>query len=169
MSQTKKVAATVQQLYRHYIISISLLGLLLLLLLFRLLPFLEESQPINFTFERYLIMVTLIAIPLTLKWFANRLQNCHRPLLWEDARRRYRQAYLWRHYILSVVTLLHILLFGISHNTNFFWFSVVLFIVFLYCRPSLPELEILLEEPVKRDGALQENQDNKNDDTPTGE
>jgi hypothetical protein len=141
----------IRHLYRHYFVSISLLGLLLLLLLFHLLPFWQDSQPVSITLERYLIMLTLIAIPSTLKWFATRLKKSPRPLMWEDASRRYRQLYFIRLYILTAVTLTHILLFGISRNLNFFWFSLVLFIIFLFCRPSIPEIESLLVEPGKKE------------------
>lgn len=147
MSQRVKMETAIRHLYRHYFVSISLLGLLLLLLLFHLFPFWQDSQPVGITLERYLIMLTLIAIPTTLKWFATRLKKSARPLMWEDASRRYRQLYFIRLYILTAVTLTHILLFGITRNLNFFWLSLVLFILFLFCRPSIPEIESLLEEP----------------------
>ncbi len=149
MSQRVKMETAIRHLYRHYFVSISLLGLLLLLLLFHLFPFWQDSQPVSITLERYLIMLTLIAIPTTLKWFATRLKKSPRPLMWEDASRRYRQLYFIRLYILTAVTLIHILLFGITRNLNFFWFSLMLFILFLFCRPSIPEIESLLEEPEK--------------------
>ncbi len=168
MNRTGNVTTTVQKLQRHFLFSLLLTGLLLLLVLFQLLPFWRESQPIHITLERYLIVVTLITIPLILRWFSKRLRNSNPPLAWEEARRCYQQAFLWRHYILTLVTLLHVVLFGISRNMNFFWFAVVLFIVFLFCRPSQQELESLLTEPVDSADVEQENQDNESDDTAAG-
>ena len=66
-----------------------------------------------------------------------------------------------------MVTLFHLCLYGISRNTNFFWFTVVLLIIFLFCRPSPVELESLMEEPSKKDDREKETQDS--DDTSIGE
>ena len=162
-----KINATIRHLFVHYFSAITFLILLALLILFRLLPFRQESQPVNVTLERYLIMVTLIAIPASLKWFAHRLKKSDRPMLMEDARNQYRRIYYVRHYTLAMVTLFHICLYGISRNTNFFWFTVVLLIIFLFCRPSPVELESLMEEPSKKDDREKETQDS--DDTSIGE
>jgi len=60
-------------------------------------------------------------------------------------------------------------LFGISRNMNFFWFAILLFIVFLFCRPSYQELENLLETPAGSDTGHLDNEDNIADDTSAGE
>ena len=169
MSQTNLLTATIRQLQLHYWIIFSSLGLFLLLILFQLIPYWQESRPVSIILERYLIVITLIAIPLALRMFASKLKKSPLPLTSEDARNRYKKASLLRLYILSAVTLLHIVLFGISRNMNFFWFAILLFIVFLFCRPSYPELENLLETPAGSDTGHLDNEDNIADDTSAGE
>ncbi|HOO95321.1 MAG TPA: hypothetical protein PLH60_04730 [Proteiniphilum sp.] len=168
MNRTDLFTATIRQLYLHYWIILSSLVLLLLLILFQLIPFWQESRPVSIILERYLIVVTLIAIPLALKMFASRLKKDPLPLTGEDARGRYKSASLWRLYILTAVTLFHLLLFGISRNMNFFWFTIVLFTVFLFCRPSYQELENLLETPAGSDTGHLDNEDHIGDDTTAG-
>ena len=168
MSRTDLFTATIRQLYLHYRIILSSLVLLLLLILFQLIPFWQESRPVSIILERYLIVATLIAIPLALKMFANRLKKGPLPLTSEDARNRYKKASLWRLYILTAVTLLHIVLFGFSRNMNFFWFTIVLFTVFLFCRPSYPELENLTEKPTSKETGDEDNEDHIGDDTTAG-
>ncbi len=36
-------------------------------------------------------------------------------------------------------------MYDYSGNLNFFWITTVLFILFIYCKPSFPELEKLLK------------------------
>ncbi len=157
---------TIRHLFHHYIASISLLGLLLLLILLHLFPFWQNSRPVGITLERYLILFTLIVIPSTLKWFATRLKKSPRPMTWTEASRRYRQLYFVRLYILTVATLTHLILFGLSRNLNFFWLSLVLIILFLYCRPSIPEIESLLEKAEKKEDE-ERNQSNPDHNDPT--
>lgn len=168
MSQTNLLTATIRQLQLHYWIIFSSLGLFLLLILFQLIPYWQESRPVSIILERYLIVITLIAIPLALKMFANKLKKSTLPLTSGEARNLYKKASLLRLYILSAVTLFHIVLFGISRNMNFFWFAILLFTVLLFCRPSYPELENLSEKPTCKETGDVDNEDHIGDDTTAG-
>lgn len=137
----------IRLLKRHYYGNITLLAVLFLLILFRVVPLFMDGQAVNVTAERYAIMVSIIAIPVSLKFFAHRLKKLPRPLETLTATEKYKNASFLRLYTISGVTLMHIILFGISRNMNFFWFTVVLFIVFLFCKPSYQELESLTEIP----------------------
>ncbi len=48
---------------------------------------------------------------------------------------------------------MNIVLYAYSFNMNFFWFTVVLFIIYVFCKPSYPELENVVnrvtEEEIK--------------------
>lgn len=134
-------------LKRHYYGHLIFLTLLFLVVLFRFLPLLPDTPWVSVTLERYAIMLSIIAIPLSLKHFANRLKRLPHPLDTDVAVRKYEYATYLRLYSISAVTFMHILLFGFSRNTNFLWFTVVLLIVFLYCKPSYPELAGLTEAP----------------------
>ena len=131
----------------HYYGNIILLAVVFLLILFRIVPLFADGQAVNVTAERYAIMITILAIPVSLKFFAYRLKKIPRPVETVAATEKYKNASFLRLYTISAVTLMHIMLFGISLNMNFFWFTVVLFIVFLFCKPSYEELESLTEVP----------------------
>ena len=143
----EKMNKAVALLKRHYYGHFIFLALLFLLVLFRVVPLLSDTPLINITLERYVIMISIIAIPLSLKHFADRLKKLPRPLDSDVAVRRYQNVFYLRLYTISAVTFMHILLFGFSRNTNYLWFAVVLLIVFLYCKPSYPELAGLTEAP----------------------
>ncbi|MDR2815808.1 MAG: hypothetical protein LBB62_03795 [Proteiniphilum sp.] len=137
----------IKLLKRHYYGNIALLAVVFLLILFRVIPLFTDGQAINVTAERYVIMISIIAIPVSLRFFARRLKKSPRPLETPAATHIYISASFLRLYTISGVTLMHIILFGIFRNMNFFWFTVVLFIVFLFCKPSYEELESLTVIP----------------------
>ncbi len=145
MKDRNTMDKTIALLKRHYYANIILMAAAFLLILFRIIPLFTDGQSVGVTMERYAIMITIIAIPVSLKLFAYRLKKITRPLEIPTAVEVYKKASFLRLYTISAVTLMHIILFGISRNMNFFWFTVVLFIVFLFCKPSYEELENLTE------------------------
>jgi cobalamin synthase len=134
-------------LKKHYYGNVIALALFFILILFRIIPLLQESELIGVTLERYIIMISIITIPLALKLFARRLKKVPRPAETAIAVSVYKNASHLRLYTISAVTILNILLFGFSRNSNFMWITVVLFIIFLYCKPSYTELANLTEVP----------------------
>ncbi|HAR38894.1 MAG: hypothetical protein A2W86_02035 [Bacteroidetes bacterium GWD2_45_23] len=134
-------------LSRHLYGNMISLALLFLLVLLRIIPISENFLSVGVTMERYAIMITIIAIPLSLKLFADRLKKIPRPLKAIEATTKYKKLFYLRLYTLSAVTLMNIALLGLSRNSNFMWFTIVLFIIFLFCRPSLVELTGLSELP----------------------
>ena len=157
MNDRQAMEKTIQLLKVHYYGSILLLAVIFVLTLFSPVPFFTEGQAISVTAERYAIMITIIAIPAALKFFAYRLKKISRPAPTAKATDEYKKASFLRLYIISAVTLINIFLFAISRNMNFFWFTVVLFIVFLFCKPSYPELEILTQTPEEK-GSTEEDE-----------
>lgn len=148
MEQENKIDEVLRLLKWHYYGNIILLIGIFLLILFRIIPlFPDEHFTVGVTAERYAIILSIIVIPVSLKFFAHRLKKISRPLGTMAAAKKYKNVSLFRLYSISAVTLMHILLFGISRNMNFFWFTIVLFIVFLFCRPSYEELKSLTELP----------------------
>ena len=147
MREENRMESRVTVLSRHYYGSIISLMLVFLLVLFRVIPLFGESELISITLERYSLMISLIAIPLSLRLFAWMLKKVSRPVATEMAMRVYTKASHLRLYTISAVTLLNILLFGMSRNTNFLWMTAVLFVIFLYCKPSFVELSSLTTLP----------------------
>lgn len=145
--ENDKIAQATRRLKKHYRGNILFLALFFLLVLFRLLPFFGVGQPVSVTLERYAIMIPIIAIPLSLKYFASRLKGISRPAEAATAIKIYKSASYLRLYTLSTVTLAFIILYGYSGNMNFFWLTAVLFVVFLYCNPSYQELDNMTKEP----------------------
>lgn len=156
MRNNNIINKTISLLNRHYYINIIVLVVVFLFILFRVIPIFTEGQPVSITAERYAIIITIIAIPLSLKFFADRLKKIPRPLEEGKASEKYKSASFVRLYTMSFITMMHILLFSISRNMNFLWFTVVLLIVFLFCKPSYPELESLSETPLGAEGGLGE-------------
>ncbi|WP_313380208.1 hypothetical protein [Proteiniphilum saccharofermentans] len=141
---------TIKLLRGHYYGNIILLAVIFLFSIFSMIPLFTDGQAISATLERYAIMITIIAIPASLKFFADRLKKSACPVNIPTASNKYKNISFIRLYTISAVTLMHIILFTISRNMNFFWFTVVLFIVFLFCKPSYEELENLTETPGKQ-------------------
>ena len=135
-------------LKRHYYATFLLLAGLFLLVLLRLIPFPEGLLSGSVVLERYAIMITIIVIPMALKLFADSLKKIQRPLDPSEADRKYKKLYYLRLYSIAGVTLMNILLYGFSRNSNFMWLTVVLFIIFLFCKPSVVELTGLSEPPM---------------------
>lgn len=146
----------IKHLKLHYWGNIAFLAILFLIILFKVLPFFNEPQPLSVTIERYAIVVTIIAIPAALKLFSNLLKKVPENESFKTKTDKYRSASYLRLYTISAITLLNIILFGYSRNMNFMWFVVVLFIVFMFCRPSYPELDNL----VNNENLTSANQDN---------
>ncbi|MCE5205995.1 MAG: hypothetical protein LLF80_07845 [Porphyromonadaceae bacterium] len=146
-------------LNRHLFGNMISLALLFFLVLFRGIPFPENILSVGVTMEQYAIMITIIAIPAALKLFAVQLKKIPRPMEAVEAGKKYKKISYLRLYTLSAVTLMHIVLLGFSRNSNFIWFTIVLFIIFLFCRPSLVELTSLSELPDSRQQQIIEPQE----------
>ncbi len=145
MKSSSVMEKAIKLLRGHFYGNIILLAAIFLLAIFNMIPLFMDGQAISVTAERYAIMITIIAIPASLKLFAHLLKKRPHPTDIWTATDKYKNTSFLRLYTLSTVTLMHIILFAISRNMNFFWFTVVLFIVFFFCKPSYPELENLTE------------------------
>lgn len=150
MNHTELIHKAVKLLKQHYYGNIIVLALLFLLILFGVIPLQIDGLLVNVTAERYAIMLTVLAIPFSLKYFAYRLKKLPRPMTVTPAIDKYKSASFIRLYILCAVVLMNILLYGISRNMNFFWLTVVSLAVFLFCQPSYNELESLTEKPEEK-------------------
>lgn len=145
-NQHKELQRAIKTLNIHYYGNIFVLSVLFLLSIFKLIPFFEDIYPNNVTIERYAIVIAILAIPISLKFFATQLKKLPRPLEIATAAKKYKKASFLRIYTLSVVMVMQITLFTLFRNMNFFWITVVLLVViFLFCMPSYSELEALTE------------------------
>lgn len=136
----------IKKLNLHFYGSVIVLALLFLLVLTKQISFAADAS-VGIIAERYSIGLTLIAIPVALKLFADKVKKNNADILTS-----YTSASLLRLYIINVMTLANIVLYAMSHNMNFVWLTVVLFVVYLFCRPSLAELQGLAEAPQQEEG-----------------
>ncbi|MBF6597143.1 MAG: hypothetical protein ITF98_02850 [Fermentimonas sp.] len=141
----KKLDATIKLLRRHYLLNVIILVVFFILAMFKLTPFFIEKQIVNVTIERYIIVITIIAIPGILKLFAHLLSKVPQGVNIDIAISKYKKAFYTRLYTISSLSLLNIILYDYSGNMNFFWITTVLFLLFIYCKPSFPELERLVK------------------------
>lgn len=147
MKDISVIDSVIRHLHQHYYGNIIVLAVLFILVLLRIIPFPESILSVGITMERYAIIVTIIAIPAALKLFAYRLKEAPRPLEEDKAATIYTKLFYMRIYILSTITFMNIVLLGFSRNSNFLWLTVVLLIIFFFCKPSSIELTGLSELP----------------------
>ncbi|MDR1517300.1 MAG: hypothetical protein LBS52_04255 [Dysgonamonadaceae bacterium] len=135
-----------RQLNIHYFASIAVLAVLFVLAILKIVRFSETPQAVSLTVEMYAVVITLVAIPILLKTFAERLKKIKQaganP---SEATRQYKMAYFVRLYALAFVTVGNIVLYALSRNQNFLWLTVALFVIFLFCKSSEKEIFSLTE------------------------
>ena len=151
-NKEKLMDLTIRYLKLHYWLSLIILVAYFMLDLFNIVPSFSVAQGVGVIFERYSIVITIIAIPAALKLFSEILKKVTPTSSVDIAMKEYKKAFFIHLYIINAMTLMNILLYSISQNMNFFWLTVVLFIVYIFCKPSYPELEGLMKkkEPEKQ-------------------
>jgi len=75
MNESTVIDRTLRLLKRHYYGNIIFLAVLFLAALLRMLTISEAAVLVSVTVERYALMITIIAIPVALKLFADRLKK----------------------------------------------------------------------------------------------
>lgn len=136
---------TIKELNTHYYLSIIVLAVLFLLVFFKAISF-GTPFPVTTTAEMYAIGITLLAIPVALKLFADKIKKIPEGTEKNETVRYYRSAWLLRMYIVNAITLGNIFLYAISRNNNFMWLAVISFIVYMFCKPSHQDLENIVQE-----------------------
>lgn len=136
---------TIKELNTHYYLSIVVLAVLFLLVFFKAISF-GTPFPVTTTAEMYAIGITLLAIPVALKLFADKIKKIPKGTEKNETVRGYRNAWLLRIYIVNTVTMGNIFLYAISRNNNFMWLAVISFIVYMFCKPSHQDLENIVQE-----------------------
>lgn len=147
MQSEEKTTTTIALLKKHYWGNILILAVLLLLVIFNAFPFFRDTKQVSVILERYDIVILIIAIPLSLKYFSDKIKKTSHPIEMDIAIEIYKKASYLRLYTFSFLTFAQVVLFGYSRNMNFFWLAIVLFTVFLFCKPSYVELAEMSEKP----------------------
>lgn len=138
---------TVRYLRFHYYGSYVLLGFLFLFIFLRSKRFSGTPQPLNMALQQYSILITLAAIPLALKTFANMIKRrSDKERSTQETIIVYKKAFFLRLYLLDFVILGNIILYAVSYNQNYAWLTVILFLTLLFCKPSYRELEELIPQ-----------------------
>ena len=97
---------TIRSLRVHYYGSYVLLGSLFLFVFFRSKRFSETPQPLNMALQQYGILITLAAIPLALKTFANMIKRKRdKERTTQETITVYKKAFFLRLYLLDCVIL----------------------------------------------------------------
>lgn len=79
MNNRNIIESAIKLLKIHYYGNIILLAIFFLLLLFGLIPLFVDSRAVNITLERYVIMITIIVIPVALKFFCLQIKKSSAP------------------------------------------------------------------------------------------
>lgn len=146
MNESKNIFDhTISYLKYQYWLSIVVLALYFILIFFDLIPYPFKGKEVSIILERYVIVITIIAIPVALKLFAEMLKKTPPSSSTNFVVGKYKKATDIRLAILNTVTLMNILLYAVSKNMNFFWFTIILFIIYIFCKPSYPELISLIK------------------------
>ena len=146
MNETENIFdRTIKKLKQQYWISIAVLTVYFLLILFDLTHHFFEKVEISVVLERYVIVISIIAIPVALKLFADTIKRAPPTSNIDLVIKKYIKASNIRLYTINAVTLMNIILYSLSRNMNFFWITIVFFIVYIFCKPSYPELANLLK------------------------
>ena len=106
----KQLDATIKLLRKHYRINIIILIILFILAMFKLTPFFVEKQMINVIIDRYIIVITIIAIPGILKLFANLLKKVPQGTNIDFAISKYKNAFYISLYTISSLSIIYITL-----------------------------------------------------------
>ncbi|HBK31377.1 MAG TPA: hypothetical protein DDZ96_11100 [Porphyromonadaceae bacterium] len=144
MEKTRNTG-TIKSLSTHYYIHVTVIAALLALVLFRVIDLSRYAEFITVTAERYAILVTIIAIPVALKTFSERLKKVSKGSINRPPEKEYARAYFIRLYSVGIVTVANIVLFSCSRNHNFLWLTIVLLIIYFFCKPSDAELIALTD------------------------
>lgn len=143
----ENINKTVKQLNKAYLIVIITLIVLLLAVMFGLNSFIAENTGSSVIAERYAIGLTLIAIPLSLKLFADKTKKITASENDNDVKiRQFKNAFIVRLSVLGVVGLVNTLFYAFMQNSNFMWLAVITFLTFSFCRTSADELNSLIVE-----------------------
>lgn len=138
----------------HYWTHLVVLSLFFVVVFFKLLSFVKEPLATNVSLEMFAIVITIVVIPVALKKYALMLEKLTKDDGFNDRVKRYRQASYVRLYSVSAVSILNIILFAFYRNNNFMWLALLVFVVYIFCKPSYEELHSLIllgEADHKRD------------------
>lgn len=136
---------TIRSLRIHYYAYFVLLGALFLLIFFRVIHVIDAPRPLSIALSQYSIVCTLAAIPVALKLFAYTIRKKKPAKSAAEGINLYKKAFFLRFYLISFVILGNIALYAFSYNNNFAWLLAILFLSFLFCKPSHQELKKLTE------------------------
>ena len=89
----------------------------------------------NAIFERYAIIVTLIGIPFSLKYFYNQVKKIE-SLVYVDYIRRFKTQYLLRFLVLNIVIIFNLVGFLKFESQNLLLMSLISFCGFFFCYPN---------------------------------
>ncbi len=137
---------TIKGLNGHYYTGILVVAVLFLLVFFNPGGFISRPQSVGLTVEMYAIVLTLTAIPVALKLFAEKVKKIPRGAGRDKTVKHYQKAWLLRMYMVNAVTAGNIFLYALSQSKNFIWLAVISFIVYMFCKPSYQELETIVRE-----------------------
>lgn len=129
------------RLKHSFYLTTSLLIIFFVSVVFRWIDFSIHPQPITTTSERYLLLLTLLSIPIALWVFKKMIQKNQQLENEKLSILLYQKAYFVRLFILCFVSVLNILAYGLSLKTNFMLCALMVFVALAFCKPSKVALE----------------------------
>lgn len=98
-------------------------------------PVFGDSGVENVYFEQYLILATLIAIPVALKLFHSQLKKI-KDMPMDVYCKKYTQAYMIRLLILDMVIILNLVGFYLYESRNLLLLALISTIAIIFCYPD---------------------------------
>ena len=131
-----KQPTVITSLKRLFYIAIAVQVALFVSIAFKWINLVTNPIDISVTIERYVLLITLISIPGTLKLFSVIMKSSKDPEGELLATSIYIKAFITRFSILFLVATINIVLFALSFKQNFMLFTLVTFTAYLFCSPS---------------------------------
>lgn len=141
---------TIKRLKKHFYIHVSVVILLFLLIFFNVIPFPDYSESIGLTTQTYTIMLTLVALPASLKLYSVNIKKKQT----DDKEKTvhfFREIYFQRLYMVAFAVSINMLLFGFTRVQNYAWLALISLIIYAFCMPQEADLHSLFSESTETD------------------
>lgn len=126
---------TLKQLKTIFWAEIASFIVIILLFLYLAGPGWTNNTEQNAVFERYAIILTLIGIPFSLRYFHNQVKKIEN-LAYLEYLKRYKIQYLLRFLVLNIVIVFNLVGFLEFESQNLLLMSLISFCGFFFCYPN---------------------------------
>ena len=113
---------------------------------FKWINILPNSVTTPIALERYVVLITLLGIPGSLKLFSIMMKKNKHPENSDFTANFYKKAFIARFGILFLISSLNIILYAFTFNQNFMLLALITFIAYIFSYPSKSHLHVANED-----------------------